>query len=107
MYQPQPTSVATTKRATTTTRVGKKLAKSDVGDALKRMVDPIERLEPKMARGHEGRYAEIGAIMCRVTAIDEVFREELRDNEDEEPRGAVRHAFARRSTTSHKLSSSR
>lgn len=86
--------------------MGKKLAKSDVGDALKRMVDTIERLEPKMARGHEGRYAEIGAIMCRVTVI-EVLQGELRDNEDEERRAAVRHAFARRSTTSHKLSSSR
>lgn len=51
MFQPQPiTTVATTKRATTATRVGKRLAMREQTDMLRRMTEGIERLEARVAK---------------------------------------------------------
>lgn len=64
--------------------MGKKLARSDAGDALRRIADHIERLQSKMSRGLEGLYAEIGTIRGTITAMGETMQRELWDREDAE-----------------------
>ena len=86
--QPQPiTTVATIKRATTATRVGKRLSMSEQTDVLRRMTESIERLEARVAKrlGHVN--TGLGALKCRVRAIDESLQDELRDTEEDESMG--------------------
>lgn len=88
VFQPQPVAVTTTtKRATTATRVGKRLAKSEQADMLRRMAESVERLEARVAKGLGDVGTELGALKCRARAIDELLQDELRDSESDEDMG--------------------
>lgn len=63
----------TIKRSTAATRVGKRLAKSEQVNMHRRLTETVELLEGRVTKGLEHVGAELGALKCRVRAIDEML----------------------------------